>query len=194
MAKPVTNKEGPAPAKLTRGRKCSICVHKQRADIDLAIVQGMEPKEITRQFAVSQDSILRHRRDHLPTPAMAAGVQAALEEEQLSGAGLVQRVARLLTAAEEMLGEARSDRDRIGAAAMIREAGRCAQLLAKMAGDIDTSTTINIQTAPAVLQLQQLVMMALSGFPEARAAVCLALAPLAGGGSAPRTIEYDPAG
>jgi hypothetical protein len=43
-------------------------------------------------------------------------------------------------------------------------------------GQIDTSTTINVQVAPVLVALQSTMMVALSDFPDAKQAVLTALA------------------
>ncbi len=51
-------------------RRCTICTHKQRAEIDQALVARQSVRAISRQFSVSKDALLRHHDDHLPAALM----------------------------------------------------------------------------------------------------------------------------
>lgn len=63
-------------------RRCSICDHDQRPDIDAALVGGLSNRAIARQFQVGRDALRRHRRaghiaDTLIRAADAAEVSKA---------------------------------------------------------------------------------------------------------------------
>ena len=42
-------------------RKCSICEHAQRADIDAALVRGDVYRDVARRFACSEHALFRHK-------------------------------------------------------------------------------------------------------------------------------------
>jgi len=57
-------------------RVCTVCVHAQRKDIDLALAGGASNRAIARQWSVTKDAIARHKADHLPK-TLTNGIQVA---------------------------------------------------------------------------------------------------------------------
>lgn len=174
-----------------------VCTNPARAEIDLALVRGVEATEVAASFGISVRSVRRHKANHVPTPALREGAIAVAEEEALTGAELLRRAGGFLLAAQEILGEARTGKDPATALRAIRTAGRMIETCAKLTGDIDSATTVNVLVAPALQALQHVILCALAPFPAARQAVVVALSHMAGdgdGGSAPLTIAHDPAG
>lgn len=53
-------------------RKCSVCVHPERAEIEAAIVGQIAYRDIARQWGVSKDAVGRHRKAHLPANLVRA--------------------------------------------------------------------------------------------------------------------------
>jgi len=53
-------------------RKCSVCMHKDLAKINEAIIRGDSYRDISRQFHVSKDAVGRHAKAHLPTTLVKA--------------------------------------------------------------------------------------------------------------------------
>jgi len=47
------------------GRKCQVCSHPRRLQIDKEIVQGKSIAEISRKYGVSYDSLWSHAKNHL---------------------------------------------------------------------------------------------------------------------------------
>jgi hypothetical protein len=48
-------------------RRCSVCDHPDRADIDRALAEGKTSiRGIARQFGLTEDAVLRHRDNHVP--------------------------------------------------------------------------------------------------------------------------------
>jgi hypothetical protein len=43
-------------------RRCSVCIHPDRQQIDQAIVSGNSYRTVAQQFAISRDAVVRHRR------------------------------------------------------------------------------------------------------------------------------------
>ena len=66
---------------------CSVCRHKHRHQIDLAIVAGVSSNVLASRFEISPDSILRHAQNHLSPVQRAALLTAsqptAIDLEQL---------------------------------------------------------------------------------------------------------------
>lgn len=49
----------------TAGRKCTICTHDDRKQIDLAAISSGNLAAVSRDFAVSEDALRRHASGHL---------------------------------------------------------------------------------------------------------------------------------
>lgn len=154
------------------GRSCTVCEHEERGQLNRALVRGSESeREIASRFGLTQAAVDRHRRNHL-RPYLAELIREDPELAELSPLseikGLYFRVRRLLNQAEDA-------QDWPAAKAFHSEARRDLELLARVVGDIDDSPKINILISPDV---QQVIIGALSPYPEARLAVADALAAL----------------
>ena len=61
-------------------RRCTICIHDSRSEIDQALVKRQPFRAIARQFDVSKSALVRHHDDHLPASLVKA--QEATEAAQ----------------------------------------------------------------------------------------------------------------
>src|SRR5260370_36855027 len=75
------------PRSAPKGRRCTICQHPQRPNIDLAIATGISRRLIAARFKVSADAAWRHGRAHL-TPE----IRAALATKVLAREGDMRRI------------------------------------------------------------------------------------------------------
>jgi len=75
------------PKGAPKGRRCTICQHPQRPNIDLAIATGISRRLIAARFKVSADAAWRHGREHL-TPE----IRAALATKVLVREGDMRRI------------------------------------------------------------------------------------------------------
>ncbi len=58
-------------------RKCAVCQHPDRRDVDALLVEGgASIRGISRKFVLSEDSISRHKKNHLPKIAVEAATEA----------------------------------------------------------------------------------------------------------------------
>ncbi len=58
-------------------RKCAACSHPDRTAIDANLAEGgVSIRGISRKFLVSEDSLARHRKNHLPKIAIAAATES----------------------------------------------------------------------------------------------------------------------
>src|SRR5712691_10571093 len=60
------------PRAAPKGRRCTICQHPQRPNIDLAIATGINRRLIAARFKVSADAAWRQGRAHLTSELRAA--------------------------------------------------------------------------------------------------------------------------
>lgn len=152
-------------------RKCTVCQHPDRGDIDASILTGDAFRAIASRFGVSRQAVQRHAGEHVP-PNLARAVKArqvASADQLLADLDrLRQDAARLAQKAE--------DADSYGAAlAAIREQVRIIELLLRVAGELACATTVNIRADAAWQQLRTEILTALAPYPEARAALAEAL-------------------
>jgi hypothetical protein len=159
------------------GRSCSICTHPNRVEIDEAIAAGTGFRSIARSFrGISADSIGRHAVSHLPIAVIAAA--EIVETERAFD--LIGKVHRYITHAESILADAESTGKPTLALAALDRALTCVGVLAKLTGEIDDRTTVNVLAAsPEFVQLQTAILTALRPFPDALEAVKSALRPAA---------------
>ena len=79
-------------------RKCSICTHKERAEIERLIVAGEPYRGITRKFAVSEDALTRHK-SHI-----GEALKKAVEAREISSAvTIAEQLAELRRDTEAIL-------------------------------------------------------------------------------------------
>jgi hypothetical protein len=111
-------------------RVCTICVHKDRDVIDMALLTPETKRGIARRFAVAEDSIGRHAANHL-SPELR-------ETADLAEAGrievLVADVLRLRNHADRLGKQAEEQGDLRVALAAIRESRETMALLCKLLG------------------------------------------------------------
>ena len=130
------------PKGAPKGRRCTICQHPQRPNIDLAIATGISRRLIAARFKVSADAAWRHGREHL-TPE----IRAALATKVLAREGDVRRI--LL---EEGTG--------------IVE-GLKAKLTGELVPHAGVSIT-NVLLSPDFMRLRAELLRVLARYPEAR--------------------------
>ncbi len=155
-------------------RRCTVCTHKMRSDIDRALVERQPFRAIARQYSVSKDALIRHHDDHLP----ASLVKAQEATEAARADALLAQVVDLRDKALGVLKKAETADDLRTAVSAIREARGCVELLGKLAGQLKDSPTINVILMPEWRQLQAAVLAALEPHAEARLAVASALSEL----------------
>ncbi len=185
-------------------RTCTICSHPERLEIDKQLLRGDSIAGISRNFAVSEDSLSRHRDTHLGEDVSdVIGAMRAAREEALAQI----RSAELETIKEEVVAEAReTTAARLEAAASyldqlillrqkaagiletaeeagdlktalagIREARGCIETLARIEGQLKDSPQITIVNSSEWVEVRTLIIGALEPYPEAREAVVRAI-------------------
>jgi len=73
--------------KPTAGRRCTICNHPTRPQIDLEIATGLSKRAVAARFEVSRDAVWRHGQAHL-----SAEMRAALATKLLQREGDTRRI------------------------------------------------------------------------------------------------------
>lgn len=151
-------------------RKCSICEHPRADEINAALLGGVPLRDIAGQFSVSKTALHRHK-DHVP-----AGLVKAQEAQEIAKADtLLDQVTELRDKALSILAKAEQAGDLRTALQGVREAKGCLELLAKLQGELQERTTVNVLINPQWLSLRAAILAALEPFPEARLALAQAL-------------------
>ena len=153
-------------------RKCSVCTHPDRENIDEALVGATAISTISAKYRdISEDALGRHKANHLPEKLVKAKeAQEIAEADDLLAdvRSLQERTLAILEAAEE-------SNQHNTALAAIREARRNLELLAKLLGELDAGPTVNVLISPEWLELRTVIVGALEPHPDARGAVLRAL-------------------
>jgi hypothetical protein len=167
------------------GPKCSVCQHRERAAIDLALARGVSAKALAKRSGLSKDALSRHSRAHLTAPMRAkllAGPDLAdidlprLRETEsqsllLHLVNLRHRLFYALDAAEE-------HGDGSLLQTVTSQLHRNLELTGKLLGDLGiggTHITQNILVSPLYMELRGAIVGALRGHPEAAQSVSAAL-------------------
>lgn len=151
-------------------RKCTICEHPRVEEINTALLDGVPLRDIAGQFSVSKTALHRHK-EHIP-----AGLVKAQEAQEVARAdNLLDQVVELRDRALSILTKAEQAGDLKTALQGIREARGCLELLARLQGELQEGTTINILVNPQWIELRTLILKALEPYPEARLRLAQAL-------------------
>ncbi len=135
-------------------RKCTVCEHPKRSDIDTALADSANRlRGIARTYHLSEDAVFRHKTAHLPST-----LSKAHEAEEVSRADdLLRQVKALQGKTLSLLLKAEAAGELRTALAGIREARGNLELLAKLAGELDerpqlTVVLIDAQVRDAIIR------------------------------------------
>ena len=144
-------------------RKCSVCTHAHKDEIDEALIAGEPIRDIGRQFGVDKSSISRHKQKHLPS----ALIKAKKTEEISRADNLVGEIERLKIQANRIAKKAEQKGDYRTALAGVRELTRIVELLGKLQGEIKDQT-VNIVFNAEWIELRAVILSALDDYPDAK--------------------------
>lgn len=166
------------PKGAPKGRRCTICQHPQRPNIDLAIATGISRRLIAARFKVSADAAWRHGREHLTPEIRAALATKVLAREGdmrrillEEGTGIVEGLKAIrgplfgmfLTAID--LGDAKA------ATAISGRLHESLSLTAKLTGELVPHAGVsitNVLLSPDFMRLRAELLRVLARYPEAR--------------------------
>jgi hypothetical protein len=120
-------------------RKCSLCIHERREQIEQALLCGDSYRIVAQRFTVSRDAVARHRR-HLP----AALAHARELKEVVHGNSLLEQLRELTSEAQRLKAAAENAGDYRGALAAVRELCRIVELIAKLSGELESHSETKI--------------------------------------------------
>lgn len=183
------------------GRPCTICEHDDRGAIDRALVAGEPFRQIAARSGTSATSLVRHKNEHLAIVATddeavtsTEPVREPVRPAPLTGS-ILHEAKALRSEAMDLLAKAKRGipltRDGrpvlstdghpmeaidFGAArGLITSAAALLELEAKLLGELQTGTTVNIVQSPAWVELRDIILGALGPHPEALLSVVQAM-------------------
>jgi len=152
-------------------RKCTICEHPKVEEINKALLETQNIAKVAKQYGVNYYPLHRHKESHLP-----AELTKAQEAQEVAKAdSLLAQVTELRDKALSILDKAEQAGDLRTALQGIKEARGCLELLARLQGELQEQTIVNILINPQWLSLRTVILQALEPYPEARQAVARAL-------------------
>jgi transposase-like protein len=152
-------------------RRCTVCDHPQRHNINEALVSGGPYRSVAKRFGLSESAVYRHKTEHLP-----AHLSKAREAEEAAQADdLLEQVRNLQAHALDILERAEKAGDLRTALAAISQARGNIELLGKLAGELDERPVVNLNVSPEWLELRAVIVGALEPHPAAHRAVLRAL-------------------
>ena len=153
-------------------RRCSVCTHPDRENIDEALVGATAISAIAAKYRdISEDALGRHKANHLP----AKLIMAEKAKEVAQADSLLEQVRDLQGRALAILDQAEMSGDLRTALGAIREARGNLELLAKLLGELDDRPQVNVLISPEWLELRAVIVGALEPYTDARGAVLRAI-------------------
>lgn len=162
-------------------RRCTVCDHPQREEIDWQLVRGESYRKIADQFSLSFGSIARHKESHIPDALVKA--QDAGEVAQADD--LLAQVKSLQSEAQSILGEARAAGDLKTALLGIGKARDCLELLFKVEGrlqdqqSVQVNVCMDIYHSPEWVRVGRMLAEVLAPYPDLRGEIAAKLKAMA---------------
>jgi hypothetical protein len=150
---------------------CTICRRQDERAINLALLAGEPFRSIAGRTGVSKSALVRHRINCVPRDLAQARLSKKVAQSDL----LLADVCRLQRRANSILSKAEMSGDLRTALAAIRELRGTIELLARVTGELQETTQVNVLVSPEYLQLRTTILRTLAPYPEARMAIASAL-------------------
>lgn len=153
-----------------RGPTCSICKDPHVEEINSQIASQEKLADISREFAVSEDALSRHK-DKCIIKSLAASPNT---KDVINGDNLLDQLQDARASALDLLDKAiaAGDTKIYGPpSSYLSEIRQQIKLWAELEGKIATQPTINILVLPEWLSLKERIVAALRPYPEALRAV-----------------------
>ena len=153
-----------------RGPICSICADPMVKEINARIARQEKLADISREFAVSEDALSRHKEKCI-IKSLAASPNT---KEIINGDNLLDQLQSARNKAIELLdlAIAAGDTKIYGAPSnYLREIREQIKLWAELEGKLATQPTVNVLVLPEWLSLKEQIVSALRPYPDALRAV-----------------------
>ena len=159
------------------GRKCTICSHDERHQINVALVHREPYRHIASRHNVSTGALQRHSREHLP----ALLVKACEAIERDDAESLASELIKVKEGVHRLRGKAEDEGDIRAALIGCDKALKALELQAKIEQLIQTTPTFNIQLNTEWIELRTAILRALEPHPKARESFLKALSSVSNG-------------
>lgn len=131
-------------------RVCQVCAHIAREAIDREILAGVAKSVVSRRYGLSPDATERHARlGHVIHREVSVAAEGILAPEE--GDDILARLGELSTIVRNLMGSCIKNRQHMQSLAAVRELTKIYELVARMTGQLDSETRVNI----AIVQQQQ---------------------------------------
>jgi hypothetical protein len=191
--------------KLIKIPQCKVCNHIDRARIEFGHVSGISLDSLAANFKLSRDSIWRHCQKHLTDNdrseyLAAVPLKELAEKAAVEGMSVLEHLSIVRATLMRQFQLAASVNDRQGTATLagrltevLRAIGQLTGELGSMAvNNLTINNTTNILNSPIFATLQANMLHALAPYPDARAAVVMALRAMDEQNAPMKTIEHNP--
>jgi len=129
---------------LNMPRKCTVCDHPHRAEIDAAIVEGTSLRVVAGHASLSFAAMQRHAKAHLP-PAIVKAAEVKAEILEVARAEtLLDQVKALQIRALELLDQAEASGEIRNALAGVRECRGILELLGRVTRELGPQTAVGV--------------------------------------------------
>jgi len=152
------------------GMSCSVCRHDKIKTINALLIKGDSQRGIAGRYGLKKSAIDRHKQNHLNGKLVKAN-----KKDILTAEGLLEEAKGLFTSMKQLYDQMRAAEDYDMTVKTSRECNRHLELLARLCGQLQEASTINVFINPVFLGVRTKLVRALAGHPEAREAVIKAL-------------------
>jgi hypothetical protein len=169
---------------LRRPSQCTVCQHRERTALDLALARGVGVRALSRRYRLSIDALYRHSNRHLP-PQLRAKLIAGpsvdgVDLDRLRDTESQSLLMNLIALRNRLLAglDAAEEAGDSGMVARVaNQLHRNLEITGELLGDLSTgSTTINnVLVMPAYIEMRMELVRALAPYPEARLSVAAVL-------------------
>jgi len=167
-----------------RGPQCTVCQHRERAGVDLALARGVSVRALAKRYGLGRDSLYRHAKAHLPPQLRAsliAGPDLDIDLDKLRETESQSLLANLVALRGRLFSSLDIAEEAGDGSMLARVAGQLhhnLEITGKLLGDLHHggSTTINnVLVMPAYVEMRVELVNALRPFPDAARAVASVL-------------------
>ena len=165
-------------------RTCSICNHKDIAEINKLLLSGESYRSIAKRFEASESAVYRHKESHIPESLLKSNVI----QETVNADSLVGQIEGIRGKIKSLLEKAITTDSLRDAHNFVGDTLRQIELEGKILGKIqEQNVNVNLQqvsiySSPEWLAVGSALARVLAGHPELRAEVAEELLALEHGG------------
>lgn len=154
-------------------RSCSICAREDVEEINRDLFAGVLTfKQIHQKYKASVGALHRHK-EHTKTQLMQTQ-----SIDVTDSSGIMARVLELEARADKLYKDSVKNKDRLNASRALKELREILQLCARLTGELNTQQQVihqHLHVTPEWARLRAVMLQALQPYPEARAALVMAL-------------------